>query len=242
MLYYKEYGNPNGKPVIFIHGGFASHKAYEKQFEILSEYRNIFVDLPNCGESLGYEKFTFDAAIEGVMELIDVIAPKETVILIGHSYGGLVVKGLLEKIPQRVEKAVIGSANLKRSPMYRLYTSGLGAFLTWMKNRDFYQKESVSLKLIYDTQKSAWKHFKLPDGARLLQQESDIANNMDAWKQIPVLLLYADGDIPDIQASMKLWKELLPNAELKQFSNVGHAFFREHPELVNPVVEAFVRK
>lgn len=242
MLYYKEYGNPNGKAVLFIHGGFTSHKTYEKQFQILPEYRKIFVDLPNCGESLGYKKFTFDAAIEGVTELIDVIAPKETVILIGHSYGGLVVKGLLEKIPQRVEKAVIGSTNLKKSPMYRLYTSGLGAFLTWMKNREFYRRENVSLKLIYDTQKSAWKHFKLPDGARLQHQEADVTANMDAWKQIPVLLLYADGDIPDIQASVKLWKELLPNAEIKRFSNVGHAFFREHPELVNPVVEAFVRK
>lgn len=233
MLYYKEVGNRSGKPILFIHGGFTNHKTFEKQFSILSEYRCMFVDLPNCGESRGFPEFTFDTAIDQTAELIERTAGERKVILIGHSYGGLVVKGLLERIPERIEKAVIGSTNLRKSLMYRLYTSLPGAFLTWMRNREYYQKEQISFRLIYETQKSAWKHFTLP---RWQGKKEDFG------KEIPILLLYAEKDIPDIQKSMKLWKELLPHAQIKCFLGVGHAFFREHPELVNPVVEAFVRE
>lgn len=227
MLYYEEYGNAQGKPVIFIHGGFTSHKMYEKQFDILPEFRKIFVDLPNCGKSQGYDRFTFDAAVDGVRELMDRLVPGQNVFLVGHSYGGLVVKGLLESVPERIERVVIGSTNLKKSRMYRLYTSSLGTVLTWGKNWRSFRREKISLKLIYETQKSAWKHFELPQGRPVKN---------------PVLLLYADGDIADIQDSMQIWKKCLPYAEMRMFSGAGHGFFREHPELVNPVVEEFMRK
>lgn len=249
MLYYEEYGNPDGKPVIFIHGGFSSHKMYENQFAILPEFRKIFIDLPNCGKSQGYTKFSFDTAIEEIIELTELLTPERKIFLVGHSYGGLVVKGLLERIPERIEKAVVGSTNLMRSPMYRFYTSGLGAFLTWGKNYRYYRKEQIPLKLIYETQKSAWKHFEVPKWMRLYSDSGeeaaeaapDAASFAKIRNTIPVLLLWADGDITDIRKSMEIWKEFFSYVEAKQFEGVGHAFFREHPEMVNPVVEKFMR-
>ena len=137
MLYYKEFGNPNGRLVLFIHGGFTTCESYMKQYELLEAYRCIFVGLPGHGKSIFSKNYHFDfnQAADEVSRLIQQLSPKEKIILISHSYGGLTAKIIMSKIPERIEKAVIGSTNIQRTLLFRVYTSKLGCFYLWIQNR-----------------------------------------------------------------------------------------------------------
>lgn len=61
-MYYKEYGNPDGQLVVFIHGGFTTNESFEQQYHLLPDKRMIFVDLPGCGkcERVGDKAFSFE--------------------------------------------------------------------------------------------------------------------------------------------------------------------------------------
>lgn len=53
-----------------------------------------------------------------IIKLIEQLSPKEKVILIAHSYGGLVIKEIIQKRPDLVEKMVVGSTNVKKSLLF----------------------------------------------------------------------------------------------------------------------------
>ena len=251
MLYYKEFGNPEGKLVLFIHGGFTTCESYMKQYGILEEYRCIFVDLPGHGKSdykkdynenvynkKSYNKithnnhnnkkyhFSFEKAAEDVIALINQLSPTEKIILISHSYGGLTAKIIMSRIPEKIEKAVIGSTNIQKTLLFRIYTSRLGCFYLWMQNKERYKRENISWKLVCDTQKDAWRHFQL--------------DSIEKFSDIPCLLLYAKYDIKTIKESMHMWKRHLPNSQLLMIENVEHNYFFDAAEQINPVVEAFI--
>lgn len=105
-MYYKECGSKNGQLAVFIHGGFTTHESFMHQYNLLPDKRMVFVDLPGCGNSKqeSLKGFTFKNAALEVMKLIEKLSPDRKVILIAHSYGGLVVKEILMRIPDKVEK------------------------------------------------------------------------------------------------------------------------------------------
>lgn len=228
MLFYREYGNLGGRLVIFIHGGFTNSESFKKQYDLLEDYHCIFVDLPNYGKSICGDKYqyTFEYAAQAVIEVIDSISPKEKIVLVSHSYGGIVAKLILEKIPDRIEKAVIGSTNIKKTLLFWLYTRKIGCLILMFQNRKRYKREKITWKLVCNTQKSAWKNFKIPDNKRIYN--------------IPALLLYAQYDSQDIKDSMLEWKKCFKVSELVEIKNTGHNYFWDNVEETNQLIREFI--
>lgn len=228
MLYYREYGSRDGQLVIFIHGGFTTNESFTKQFNLFPDKRMIFVDLPGYGKSKedSLDDFTFKNAALGIIELIENLSPHKKVILIAHSYGGLVVKKILSKIPEKIDKVMVGSTNIQRSPLFWLYTRKIGCQILWMQNKERYVREGISWKCVCDTQKDAWRNFNLDE--------------MEINSKIPCLFLYAEHDIKEIRDSMQLWKKKFPNCKIHKISKSGHNYFFDMPESVNPVISYFV--
>ncbi|MDE6218956.1 MAG: alpha/beta hydrolase [Lachnospiraceae bacterium] len=228
-MYYKECGSRDGQLVIFIHGGFTTHESFMKQYNLLPDKRMIFVDLPGCGNSVqeGADGFSFDRAAYGVMNLVERLSPDRKVILIAHSYGGLIVKEVLMKIPDRIEKVVVGSTNVQRSLLFWLYTRKIGCHILWKQNNERYEREQISWKCVCDMQKDAWHKFDI----------SKLKSN----SQLECLFLCAEHDIKEIRNSMKLWKEKMPNCKLCEVPQSGHNYFWDMPEIVNPLIADFCK-
>ena len=54
-IYYEQYGNPEGKPILFLHGGpGAGCSTFQKRFFDCKKYRVIFFDQRGSGNSLPY--------------------------------------------------------------------------------------------------------------------------------------------------------------------------------------------
>lgn len=227
-MYYKEYGNKEGQLAIFIHGGFTTNESYEKQYQLFPEKRMVFVDLPGCGKSkkVGKEAFSFEKSAVEIIKLIEQLSPKEKVILIAHSYGGLVVKEIMQKRPDLVEKMVVGSTNVKKSLLFWLYTRKIGCYILWRQNKERYRHDGTTWNCICDMQKDAWSKFSL---------DSLLPN-----RDIRCLFMVAENDIKEIQESMILWKKKFPNSEIYVVNHAGHNYFTELPEKVNPIVSSFV--
>ena len=103
-------------------------------------------------------------------------------------------------MPNRIEKAVIGSTNIKKTLLFWLYTRKIGCLILMFQNRKRYKREKITWNLVCNTQKSAWRNFKIPDNKRIYN--------------IPVLLLYAQYDSQDIKDSMLEWKKCFKVSEL----------------------------
>lgn len=78
-MHYKEYGNPGGQLVVFIHGGFTTNESFEQQYHLLPDKRMIFVDLPGCGKSerVGDKAFSFEDSAMEVIKLIEHLGSTE---------------------------------------------------------------------------------------------------------------------------------------------------------------------
>lgn len=82
--------NPEGPPVLFIHGNNNSKESFEKQFQddLFSSYHLIALDLPGHGESSPMENFySIHGLAESVVQFcrqLELAKP----ILVGHSLGG----------------------------------------------------------------------------------------------------------------------------------------------------------
>ncbi len=225
-MYYKECGSKEGQLVVFIHGGFTTHESFMKQYDLLPDKRMIFVDLPGCGNSK-QNGFSFESAAFEVIKLIEKLSPDKKVILIAHSYGGLVVKEILIRIPNQIDKIVVGSTNIQKSLLFWLYTRKIGCHILWKQNKKRYVREGITWKCVCDMQKDAWHQFNL----------SKLKGNF----QIECLFLYAEHDIKEIRDSMKLWKEKLPNCKLYEVAKSGHNYFFDMSEVVNPIISDFCK-
>lgn len=225
-LSFNESGNLNEQLILFIHGGFTSSVSFSNQHNFLNEFHCLFVDLPEYGQSLDCGKFGYENSAQAILRLMDTYSPNQKVILVSHSYGGLVVKRLLELCPARIEKVVIGSTNIKRTPLYFFYTRLIGNFVLWLLNRKRFKDEHISWKLVCRTQKEAWNNFTSPDPS--------------LFADIPALLLYAQYDIKDIKTSMEQWQGYFSHCQLAEIENSGHNYFWDFPNEVNALIRDFV--
>ena len=117
QIYWEESGNPNGKPVIFVHGGpggGCSDKS--RRFFNPEKYRIIQFDQRGCGKSLPYacleQNTTWDliADMEKIREMLAI----EKWQVFGGSWGSTLSLTYAETHPERVTELVLRGIFLLR--------------------------------------------------------------------------------------------------------------------------------
>ena len=110
-VYFAEYGNKHGKPVLFFHGGpGGSCKSRHIKGINLKKYRVITLDQRGCGLSLPLGKIennTTQDLLKDYDRLVSYLNIKEKIIIRGGSWGSTVALLWAEKNPQMVEKMLL---------------------------------------------------------------------------------------------------------------------------------------
>lgn len=99
---YTEHGS--GVPLIALHGAGVDHRDIESALEAVlpdNGYRRVYPDLPGMGSSSADGLTSNDDVIAVLSALIDEISD-EPVLLIGHSYGAYLARGLAAARPDRL--------------------------------------------------------------------------------------------------------------------------------------------
>ena len=115
-VYFEEYGNKSGKPVIVFHGGPGGRmKPMRVESINLKKYRVIFFDQRGCGKSepSGELKHnTTQALLDDVSRLVSLLKIQEKIILWGASWGSTLALLWAEQNPQKVDKLLLSQVFL----------------------------------------------------------------------------------------------------------------------------------
>lgn len=265
-IYYKDWGNPAGQPIVFSHGWPLTADAWDDQMISLGQqgFRVIAHDRRGHGRSSqpwdGNEMNTYADDLADLTEKLDL----QRAIHVGHSTGGGEVTRYIGRHgTRRVAKAVLIGAvpplMLKtannpgglpldvfdgiragsladRSKLYRDIASG-----------PFYGYNRPGAKPSQGVIDSFWLqsmmggHKNLYDCIKAFS-ETDFTEDLKRF-DVPTLILHGDDDqIVPIGASAMISSKLVKGAELKIYQGGSHGICTTEKDRVNADLLAFARK
>lgn len=123
-VYYEECGNPEGKPVIFIHGGpGAGTEPSHRQYFDPKAYRIILMDQRGCGKSTPHASLNDNTTWHLVsdLELLRTRLKIDKWVVFGGSWGSTLALAYAETHPDRVKALVLRGIFLCRKKEIRWF-------------------------------------------------------------------------------------------------------------------------
>jgi proline iminopeptidase len=110
-LYWELSGNPNGKPVVFLHGGpgAGSSEKHRRQFNP-DKYKILVFDQRGCGKSKPYAELEANTTwhlVEDIEKLRTEVAKVDKWMVFGGSWGSTLALAYAETHPERVTELVL---------------------------------------------------------------------------------------------------------------------------------------
>ncbi len=128
VLHHHELGDPDGAPLLAVHGitghGLRYRDLAEKGWP---ERRTIAVDLRGHGRSPAAAPWNVDQHVADLLDTLDALGLGGPVDVIGHSYGGLIAAELMATAPQRVGRLVMLDPAIDFDPTFA-HSAAKGVF------------------------------------------------------------------------------------------------------------------
>ena len=110
-IFYRQFGTPNGKTAVCLHGGpgSSSHAATAANFN-LKKFRVILCDQRGCGKSLPageVQNNTTEDLSEDICRLLSFLNIQNKVVVYGSSWGSTLALYFAEHHPEKVERLVL---------------------------------------------------------------------------------------------------------------------------------------
>lgn len=248
--------NNSGYPLVFLPGLTADHRLFEKQTAYFADKYPVLVwDAPGHGASWPFAlQFSLMDKAGWLGEILEKEGMDQPVI-IGQSMGGYLGQAFMERFPGRLGGFIsIDSAPLQRQyvtgtelwllkrmePVYRCYPwkALLKSGTKGCAVSEYGRKLMHDMMMTYDRDKA--RYAKLSGhGFRILANamEADLPYKIDC----PALLLCGRCDKA---GSTKRYNEAwhrISGIRLEWIENAGHNANTDQPELVNALIENFVR-
>jgi len=254
-LYYEDLGE--GRPIVFVHGGGATHALWEQQVvELADEFRTVVFDHRGCGASdTPRGAYTVDRYADDLAELIAGLG-LEGATVVTHGIGGHITLRAVHRHPEMCERLVLCAA----APWFAGDKDGAGGFSDeflealmtgsaanfpesewriidqWL----FHTDPGLATKVAALGQAVSWSVY----AHRKLSQSLQSVDHRPYLPEITQRALVAHG-VHDrknrFEGSAHL-ATLLPNARLERFEESSHAVFADERAKFNEVVAAFVRE
>src|SRR6476660_3303489 len=142
-IYFEQCGNPNGAPVLLVHGGpGGGSNATMRRFHDPNHYRIVLFDQRGCGRSTPNASLDANTTWHLVadMELLRETLGIERWQLFGGSWGSTLALAYAETHPERVDSLILrGIFLVRRSELEWFYQEGC----SWIYPEAFAAYESV---------------------------------------------------------------------------------------------------
>jgi pimeloyl-ACP methyl ester carboxylesterase len=253
-LAYIDMGDPQGPPVVLIHGYTDNARDWVPLIPYLSrKFRLIVVDLRGHGRSdkpeCCYARIDFAYDIKLLLDALHIARAD----VAGHSLGSMITQVLAEQWPERVRKVVLVSS-----------TGGPRAGSLPKKPALDYAAEIRKLKEPIDPDSPfmiAWWDSPKPVNPDFIRRQrrdaaniplavwlavldqganaADLQRNLPKLKAPALLIWGRDDPIMEEEVRQTL-REALPSATVKVFDGLGHNPFWEDPQAVAAVINKFL--
>lgn len=241
-LEHRVYGDPEGEPVLWIHGALVSGWMWHPQLEALPDYRSVVVDLPGHGGSHGIEWISFDDTAMELVAVLDELGIDQRAHVVGMSLGAITGLHLLASAPERVGRAVLTGALARPLSRWMTWASLAVGALTQLPGAEGLVARAL----------------KLPAEAREGFHEAGLALDRRSFFRIndqllgdflppglgrieaPTLLLAGAEEQALTIESQRVLEQRLPHAEARLAPGCHHAWSGERPELFSATVDAWL--
>ncbi len=255
-----ERGNPQGIPLVLIHGGAGGVWTWDETVNFLSDFRCLIPELPEHGSSQSNGPFTIETAAQGIVQSIQEWAPSGKAHVFGLSVGGQIVVEMLAREPAFWASAIISGAQVLPVPGYRLgiYSEQAMALVYWLGIHPWKKNDAW---IRWNMRASAG----IPDRYFAAFKQNFQGLTRDSWAHVmgenyryraptglekanlPVLLIAGVHETIEIQPTNRFLHRLLPNnrSVLLRLGD-GAKVSQEHnwpfnaPELCARVIRAWV--
>jgi non-heme chloroperoxidase len=260
-LHVREWGKPDGPPILFIHGWSQNHLCWVKQYEsaLADEFRLVAYDLRGHGMSeapLEPEHYT-DAKLwaDDVAAIIDQLRLDRPV-LVGWSYGSFVICDYMRRHGQHRIAAinfVEGTVKLNEAAFGTLIGPGFldhfaGATADDLPTniwamRAFVKACVVKPLPVDDIEIALCWNIVVPARIRasLVAREIDCDDVLQSL-EVPLLVTQGRADIVVLPAMSEHVLATCPTAEASWYEGVGHVPHLEQPERFNRELAELTRR
>ena len=264
QIYFKDWGNPGGQPVVFSHGWPLSADAWEDQMVFLGQhgYRCIAHDRRGHGRSSqpwnGNEMDTYADDLAAVTQTLDL----KNAVHVGHSTGGgEVVRYIGRHGSSRVAKAVLIGA----VPPIMLKTAdnpgglpmevfdGIRAGVLADRSQffkdltiPFYGANRPGAKVSQGVRDTFWMQGMMAGFKGVIDcikafSETDFTEDLKKMN-VPTLIMHGDDDqIVPIDASAKRTAQLVKGSTLKIYPGLSHGLCTVNKDQINADLLAFIK-
>ncbi|WP_175732672.1 alpha/beta fold hydrolase [Burkholderia ambifaria] len=252
----QESGNPNGPPLIFIHGLLGSRLNWEAQVQSpeLRKYRIITYDLRGHGLSdkpSGATPYHDGRRWADDLEAVIAGSHARKPVVVGWSLGGAVISnylatygddniagavyvdGVVELAPGQIvdHPAVYRDMN---SPDLKTHLDGERTFIGLCFNRR--PDADIFSRLLANAALASW------DMQKEIPTMTVFAAEALSKTRVPLLFIYGGRDaLVDTPTTLARAKALNPRVQSKVYVDAGHAPFIEEPDRFNHDLAEFVR-
>lgn len=262
-IHFRDQGNPDGRPIILIHGMSASLHTWEPLIDRLGgAFRVITYDQPAHGLTGAAPDNDYSA--RGMMRALDAVAEAagvEHFILGGNSMGGWVAWRYALARPERVDALILldaGGAPLREGekppPLnlgFRLSQSAPGRLLLrHFMPRSLIEKsirETVADESIVDDAMidRYWELLRLPANRRAApylftaDREPAMAARLSEIAA-PTLIVWGREDLLIYASAAETFHERIPNSNVRVYDGVGHLPMVEAPDKTADDIRRFL--
>lgn len=264
-IHYRDQGNPDGPPMILLHGSNSSLQTWEPLVARLGrEYHIITLDLP--GHGLTGASPDQDYSANGMIAAVDVVAAKlnlDHFILGGNSMGGWVSWRYALAEPARVDALILldaagmplrkGESPPPSNIGFRLLKYPWGRWLTTqITPRRLVEKSlrgSVSNQAIVDDAMvdRYWELLRFPGNRQatamraVTDREPAVADHIGAITA-PTLILFGKEDRLVLASAAQTFHDRIDGSESKLLDGVGHLPMEEAPDATAAIIGDFLKR
>ena len=250
-LHYEVRGE--GPPVVLIGGLGSQINSWATQAPLYSKYFKV-IAFDNRGAGLSDkpdDSYTTEDMADDTAGMLDFLGI-HSASCVGKSMGGMIAQWLGIKYPDRVNRLVLGCTSGSRDDVGneilrigRELATNVGLKTVWLTalflgyTREYIEKNLGSIK---ESLAMVTENDEAINGYIGQSLACEKHNTRDLLHKIkcPTLVLLGERDqIASPRKSRELG-ELIPGAKLREFSGVGHGFWRERQEEVDKVVLEFL--
>lgn len=258
--------DPKLPVIVMIHGLRGTHHGLDLIAKPLTGFRIIIPDLPGFGISKELEgEHSVENYVVWLKKFMIDLKLKEPPVLLGHSFGSIIVGYYAKKYPKTISKLImvtpIGVSALEGA---KAILTQIAVFYYWLSR---VLSESAGMKLLsskfsvmamsitlaktHDKKVRAFihdqhlQHFSTFANRRVVNEVFDASihenvRDVAAYINVPTLLIAGALDtVTPLKKQRELIK-LFPNAKLEVINKTGHLTHYETPQVVVEMVKKFI--
>lgn len=229
-MYYEIKGE--GQPLLFIHGGGMCTEAYQLEIKTLSEkYKVIAADNQAQGRTNDIEReISYQNMANDQIALLDSLGI-DSVIVFGHSDGGVVGLYMMINNQKRVKKLIVSGTNYTAAGVLDEFTDLLKGATPELYQNDFFNKLSPDgpehWPVVMEKLKTMWLN------------EPNISDQELNSILKPTLIIVGDHDMIKINHTIEMFIKI-DNSNLFIVPNASHEVLYEKAEFVFPIIFDFI--